>query len=848
MKAQSQILRTLSTPEGLDAIRRILREHAGNSRRELAETICKDFNFIDNRDRYQICSCLNAVDKLTKKGEINFPEPSKRNYKKNDGSHLHKPPTLDIEIPKPKNIPDNIAETNDFSIHRVVEEKEKLIFNTILDKEHKYGIKKFVGQQIFYTVKYKDDILACFVFSMGSFQLKDRDLWIGWDREKKERYRDRIICMNRFLLREGANKKNFASKLISLIIERCVSDYKKIYGIDVMLIESFADDDQYGGCYRASNWIKIGKTKGKGRNYSKGQELLSKKKIFIYVVDKQFRSKLDIELPEKLQPLGIYEGLNEENWIHTEFGNANLGDKRLTESLMQLVTILYMNMGSTISQAAHGNSTILTRGYNFIEYKDKNKVNYKTILEPHINNTINRIKNLEEDYGIVVSDTTKDILTSKSKTEGLGVIGTNQTGAQSYGLEIHENECLTKKGVNLGFIGVICRAPKLRTEEEKKHPDVVPEKERKTYVWKYSYRKTIDVAKQAGKTLIFTTDREGDFFELLYIYETEGKKFTEVVIRCKHNRQDAEDNIKIYDKIINSGPKFCTRIDVPRKSYRPKLSKQKEQEKVEFRKAKIEIFACRVLLAPPSSHKDKSPVSINFIYLNEIDPPEDAKPVCWRLLTSLSIETIDDILECIRIYNLRWRIEDLHRVVKNTCGIEKISYRDAVCMTRHIAISLVIANRIMMITQLARTQPNLPADTIFSSQQIFTLNILAKKYNLCQADTLSNAIRIVAVHGGFTDRKSDTAGYEIISQGMKNLYYTDIGAKGATEAAVNKLKEVAKNSIKIFNDMCKHQINEIKSSKTLEECKKKAEESCMLLNACLYILALQMIYGTKMLC
>ena len=93
------------------------------------------------------------------------------------------------------------------------------------------------------------------------------------------------------------------------------------------------------------------------------------------------------------------------------------------------------------------------------------------------------------------------------------------------------------------------------------------------------------------------------------------------------------------------------------------------------------------------------------------------------LLTSLPIETIDDILECIRIYNLRWRIEDLHRVVKNTCGIEKISYRNAVCMTRHIAISLVIANRIMMITQLARTQPNLPATTIFSSQQIFTLNI-----------------------------------------------------------------------------------------------------------------------------
>ncbi|MGA7875837.1 MAG: hypothetical protein WCA08_09250, partial [Desulfoferrobacter sp.] len=76
---------------------------------------------------------------------------------------------------------------------------------------------------------------------------------------------------------------------------------------------------------------------------------------------------------------------------------------------------------------------------------------------------------------------------------------------------------------------------------------------------------------------------------------------------------------------------------------------------------------------------------------------------------------------------LRWRIEDWHRVLKSGCRIEEAAHKTAERLKRSIAINLVIAWRIMLMTLLGRETPELPAEVLFSDLEIEVLKACAKK-------------------------------------------------------------------------------------------------------------------------
>jgi hypothetical protein len=48
----------------------------------------------------------------------------------------------------------------------------------------------------------------------------------------------------------------------------------------------------------------------------------------------------------------------------------------------------------------------------------------------------------------------------------------------------------------------------------------------------------------------------------------------------------------------------------------------------------------------------------------EEDPPADAPAIQWRLLTTLPAENAQPACEVVRLYRLRWRIEQSFRALK----------------------------------------------------------------------------------------------------------------------------------------------------------------------------------------
>ena len=66
-------------------------------------------------------------------------------------------------------------------------------------------------------------------------------------------------------------------------------------------------------------------------------------------------------------------------------------------------------------------------------------------------------------------------------------------------------------------------------------------------------------------------------------------------------------------------------------------------------------------------------------------------------------------------------------MLKSGCRIENIAHETADRVRRAIAINLVIAWRIMLMTLLGRETPGLPAEVLFSDVELQTLRAYAKK-------------------------------------------------------------------------------------------------------------------------
>ena len=111
----------------------------------------------------------------------------------------------------------------------------------------------------------------------------------------------------------------------------------------------------------------------------------------------------------------------------------------------------------------------------------------------------------------------------------------------------------------------------------------------------------------------------------------------------------------------------------------------------------------------------------------ESAPPEGTEAVEWFLLTTIDMTSAEDAVQCLRWYCLRWRIEDWHRVLKTGCRIEQVAHNTAERIRRAIAINLVIAWRIMLMTLLGRETPDLPAEVLFSDIELQVLHAYAKK-------------------------------------------------------------------------------------------------------------------------
>jgi hypothetical protein len=390
-----------------------------------------------------------------------------------------------------------------------------------------------------------------------------------------------------------------------------------------------------------------------------------------------------------------------------------------------------------------------------------------TILAPHRARTLRRLE--AQRTVLVIQDGTDLEYTQLAACDGLGLIGTNQTGAQSRGLHLHALLAVTPTGLPLGVLDAQCHAPQPRAPDDPRPAARIPIEEKDTFAWIRGFRDTVAVAAEIPRTHVITVcDREADFFELFD--EQRQHPRVDLLVRAKHNRALATDPGKLFDTVRQQAVLAEVRVHVPRQSARPKRSKQKARPARPGRVADFAVRAMRVRLLPPDAHRAKAPLEVWVVHAREQTPPPETKALEWFLLTTIDCTGAAPAVTCLRWYCLRWRIEDWHRVLKSGCRIEDAAHDTAERLMRAVAINLVIAWRIMLMTLLGRETPDRPADVVFSDLELQVLHAYAHKKHLPAPTRLGDAVRLTARIGGYLGRTRDPPpGHQVMWRGYARL-------------------------------------------------------------------------------
>ena len=759
-QVQNQIKHTLGQPESLEQIRLLLKDDDVPSRIALTGELCELFGFMDFRGRRQLATCLKALRDLEQEGHFALPPPNFVRHTK------PMPRRLPEAVPAPLEVPTAAGEVRGLALVLVETVPQIRIWNELMVREHPQGAGPLVGRQLRYLIASDHGWLGGLGFASAALTLADRDRWIGWDDVTRRNHLQRVVGMSRFLIRPMVHCKNLASQILGMTLRRLRVDFEQRYELEPLLVESFVDAEAFAGtCYQAANWVKVGRTQGRGRQDRQWARPATVKEIYVYPLRPDFRRLIGVAEPEGLAPLETTEGLDGPAWADHEFSGAPLGDKRLSERLVASARALAEQPGVSFSGLEKENWSAVKGYYRMIDQPNDSEVTLEAILAPHQQRTVQRM--MGHPTVLCIQDGSDLNYSDLEDCEGLGPMGSNQRVSYD-GLHLHSMLAVTATGLPLGVLDAKCYAQEPKAQDDTRYSTAIPIEEKRTFNWLLGVRKCIELAPQLPDThLVCVMDREADIFELFD--EQRLKRRVDLLVRAKHDRRLGEGR-NLFETIRQSPERARLKIQIPRHSARRKKGDRKATDRMPQREADVGLHYQSIDLRPPDYMRKKDPVRLWVVHVREEQPPEGIKPLEWLLLTTQEVATTEDAKACLGWYALRWRIEDWHRVLKTGCRVEELAHKTAERLKRAVAINLVIAWRIMLMTLLGRESPELPAEILFADFEIRVLKAIALQRRLAAPTNLGTAVQLVARLGGYLARKKDPPpGHEIMWRGFSIL-------------------------------------------------------------------------------
>jgi len=173
--------------------------------------------------------------------------------------------------------------------------------------------------------------------------------------------------------------------------------------------------------------------------------------------------------------------------------------------------------------------------------------------------------------------------------------------------------------------------------------------------WLEGYERLAEMAPQLpGARLVYLADHEADMMELM---RRAGALGTPVdwLLRSRHNRTLSGGD-KLWSAVAQSEPLAETRF----------LMASRQGQRT--REVRQQVWV-QTLERPDGKGRF---VQASCIVVKETAPAPDDKPVEWRLLTNLPVQSLEQAARMIDSYRSRWEIEMFFHGLRNSCRIKAL--------------------------------------------------------------------------------------------------------------------------------------------------------------------------------
>ncbi|MEX3937385.1 IS4 family transposase [Paraburkholderia phymatum] len=438
-----------------------------------------------------------------------------------------------------------------------------------------------------------------------------------------------------------------------------------------------------------------------------------------------------------------------DDWASDEFGDANLGDARLSRRLVVLARRLASSPQVSLPQSLR--PAELKAAYRFF---DNEQIDTNSVLAPHITQTLGRMNQVP--VVLAIQDTTEFNLSHLRATEGLGYV----TGDNGRGFLMHSLLAVTPEGLPLGVLGMKTWArpnEKLGSKYQRKSR-AIHDKESIKWIEGIEHLAALK-SRCPGTQLVGIGDRESDVYEF---FAAERPAGVDWLIRAAWNRRARHPQGYLWQVVLATSPAGHTELQVPARGARVQ------------RTARLTLRYAPVRLRPPKARASQlCELDVFAIHVIEEDPPAGVEALEWMLLSSVPTTSPQQAFERLAWYARRWTIETWHRVLKSGCSIEARQFGTLDRFVRATALFAVVAWRILYTTLLARLDGELPCEVVLQAVEWRALYCRVHRSTRPpdRVPSLAQAALWIASLGGYLNRRNDPPpGPTVMWRGFLALY------------------------------------------------------------------------------
>jgi hypothetical protein len=277
--------------EQIEFIREMLAAHRGLYRRALSIRLCEAWDW--RQPNGTLCDALarGLLLALHRAGHIELPEPRRRVTPHPGAMHRRAVPVL-ADCPARRC---SLEALGPIEIRQVRRTPEEPVCNGLIEAYHPLGYTRPVGEHLKYLVYAQGTVVAALAWSSAPRHLGPRDRFIGWSAETRRRNLRLVAYNTRFLILPWVEVPYLASHLLGRMAKQVAQDWERIYHHPLCFLETFVDPERHRGtCYRAANWVVLGRTTGRGKNAPSKKPTRSKKEILGYPLTPRFRERMGV--------------------------------------------------------------------------------------------------------------------------------------------------------------------------------------------------------------------------------------------------------------------------------------------------------------------------------------------------------------------------------------------------------------------------------------------------------------------------------------------------------------------------------------------------------------------------